>query len=130
MASRRFAHKPPAGLCADLDTDDGIDPRLVPKQPQSKVTNRKTLQLCRQVERSLTGLLEGDLLRDLIVQSVVPAPDSSRMLATFVFHGPETVAAADILAALRASYAKLRGEVALAIHRRKTPELTFNVVRA
>ncbi len=41
-----------------------------------------------------------------------------------------TVATADILAALQASYKKLRGEVAVAIHRRKTPELTFHVLRA
>lgn len=35
----------------------------------------------------------------------------------------------DVLAALHAASAKLRGEVANAIHRKKTPELTFQVVR-
>lgn len=130
MASRRFSARPPAPLCADWAADDGIDPRLTPERPQGKVTNRKTLQLCRQVERILTGILEGEILRDLLVRSVAPAPDSSRLLATFVFHGPATVATADILAALQASYKKLRGEVAVAIHRRKTPELTFHVLRA
>ena len=129
MASRRFARKPPEGLCAQWDADDGIDPRLTPRELQGKVSNRKTLQLCRQVERILTGVLEGDILRDLSVQSVVPAPDSSRLLASVVFHGSETVASADILAALQASYPKLRREVALAICRRKTPELTFQVLR-
>lgn len=130
MASRRFANKPPEGLCTQLDAADGIDPRLAPKGPQGKVTNRKTLQLCRQVERILAGVLEGEILRDLSVQSVVPAPDSSRMLATLIFHGEESVATGTILAALQASYTKLRREVAVAIYRRKTPELRFNVVRA
>ena len=129
MASRRFAHKPPVGLCSQWDADDGIDPRLAPKRPAGKVINRKALQLCRQVERILTGVLEGDILRDLVVHSVVPAPDSSRLLATFVFHGPATIATSEVLAALESAHAKLRGAVALAIHRKKTPELTFHVLR-
>lgn len=129
MASRRFAHKPPEGLCVAWGAEDGIDPRLMPKRPQGKVTNRKALQLCRQIERALPGVLEGDILRDLSVHSVLPAPDSSRLLATFTYHGPETVATSDILAALWAVRAKLRAAVALAIHRKKTPELTFQVLR-
>ncbi len=129
MASRRFAHKPPDGLCSQWDADDGIDPRLASKRSAGKVTNRKALQLCRQVERILSGSLEGDILRDLIVHSVVPAPDSSRLLATVAFHEPDTVATPDILAALQAAYAKLRGDVAIAIHRKKTPELIFQVLR-
>ncbi|MCI0376411.1 MAG: ribosome-binding factor A [Gemmataceae bacterium] len=130
MAKRRFAHKPPDGLCAHWGGDDGIDPRLTPHRPQGKVNNRKALQLCRQIERILAGVLEGDLLRDLCVQAVTPAPDSSRLLATFTFHGPEKIATPDILDALHNAQAKLRAEVALGIHRRKTPELVFRVLRA
>jgi ribosome-binding factor A len=130
MARRRFSGKPPSGLCLEWGAGDGIDPRLAPKRPQGKVANRKTLQLCRQVERILSGILEGEVLRDLSVHSVLPAPDSSRLLATVVFHGRETVATPDILAALQQAHARLRGEVALAIHRKKTPELTFRVLRA
>ena len=128
MASRRFSDKPPADLCSEWTAEDGIDPRLVPKRPPGKVTNRKTLQLCRQVERALSVLLEGEMLRDLTVQSVVPAPDSSRLLVMFVYHGPEAVA--EVLAALHGSYAKLRSAVAASIHRRKTPELSFEVLRS
>src|SRR5688572_21997030 len=56
MASRRFtrkryAHKPPEGLCSAWGAEDGIDPRLAPQRPQGTVSNRKALQLCRQVER-------------------------------------------------------------------------------
>jgi len=129
MASRRFSRKPPSDLCADWTADDGIDPRFLPKRSQGKVSNRKALQLCRQVERTLSVALEGDMLRDLTVESVVPAPDSSRLLVTLVFHGLETVATATILAALYQQQARLRAEVATAIHRKKTPELTFHVTR-
>ena len=129
MASRRFARKPPAGLCVELQIEDGADPRFDVKHPQGKVSNRKALQLCRQVERTLTIALEGDMLRDLTVESVLPAPDSSRLLITLRYHGPMTVATAEIHDALKASHAKLRGEIAADIHRRKTPDLTFHVVR-
>lgn len=127
MSSRRFSRKPPANLCTELSAEDGLDPRFEPKYSPGKVSNRKALQLCRQVERALSVALEGDVLRDLTVQSVVPRPDSSRLLATFVYQGSE--AAANVLASLHGNYAKLRGAIAVSIHRRKTPELAFRVVR-
>ena len=129
MASRRFSRKPPVDLCAAWTADDGIDPRLLPKRSQGKVSNRKALQLCRQVERTLSAALEGEILRDLTVASVLPAPDSSRLLVTLVFHGSDTFATADVLAALEERRGRLRGEIAAAIHRKKTPELAFHVVR-
>lgn len=130
MATRRFSCKPPANLCTDLAAEDGLDPRFEPKFATGKVSNRKALQLCRQVERALSLALDGDILRDLIVHSVAPAPDSSRVLVTVVYHGPESVATPRVLSALQDSAAKLRAVVAAAIHRRKTPELAFRVVRS
>jgi ribosome-binding factor A len=129
MASRRFARKPPTGLCEQLQKEDGTDPRFDVKQPQGKVSNRKALQLCRQVERTLTIALEGDVLRDLTVELVLPAPDSSRLLVVLRYHGPAAVLTAEIHDALQASHTKLRGEVAADIHRRKTPDLTFEILR-
>jgi ribosome-binding factor A len=126
MAKRRFSRKPPAELCTELTAEDGIDPRFLPRGTPGRVTNRKALQLCRQVERALSVALEGDVLRDLTVQSVLPAPDSSRLLVTFSHHGAES---AEVLAALDDARPKLRGAIAAAIHRKKTPELAFHVVR-
>jgi ribosome-binding factor A len=129
MAKRRFSRKPPAELCAELTADDdGIDPRFLPRGTAGG-SNRKALQLCRQVERALSVALEGDMLRDLMVQSVLPAPDSSRLLVTFSHQGVEAVESADVLAALDDARAKLRSAIAAAIHRKKTPELAFHVVR-
>jgi len=129
MPSRRFERKPPVNLSSERAEEDRLDPRFEIKGPQGKVGNRKTLQLCRQVERALSLALEGELLRDLTVASVVPAPDSSRMLATVEFHGSASIATTDVLAALENARTRLRREVAGAIHRRKTPELSFRVLR-
>ncbi len=130
MAKRRFNEKPPTDLCSERSVEDGRDPRFDAKFPPRSPANRKALQLCRQVERALALALEGDLLRDLIVQSVVPAPDSSRMLVTVVYHGPAAVDTPTILAALSGAHASLRAEVAANIHRRKTPDFTFRVLRS
>lgn len=131
MKSRRFARKPPPPeLCAQAHTDDGIDPRFLPRHPRGKVSNRKALQLCRQVERALSVALEGDVLRELAVQSVVPAPDSSRLLVTFVYHGAESSSLHEVLAAIECHRAAFRSAVAEAIHRKKTPELVYDVVPA
>jgi ribosome-binding factor A len=127
MSSRRFSARPPADLCADWSADDGLDPRFQPKGPRGKTSNRKCLQLCRQVERALSIALEGEILRDLTIQSVVPAPDSSRLLVTFLYQGPKS--SAEVLAALHTHYAKMRSEVAESIHRKKTPELCFAVLQ-
>jgi ribosome-binding factor A len=91
--------------------------------------NRKALQLCRQVERTLSLSLEGDILRDLLVQSVVPAPDSTRLLVTFAFVGDDLTSSLEVLVALKHQQAKLRRAIAAAIHRKKTPDLAFQVVR-
>jgi ribosome-binding factor A len=125
---RRFNRKPPTNLCAEPGAEDGIDPRLAPSE-SGHASNRKALQLCRQVERALSVSLEGDILRDLAVQSVIPAPDSSRLLVTFTFQGAESVTSADVHAALAEASASLRGIVATAIHRKKTPQLAFHVTR-
>ena len=130
MAKRRFTAKPPTDLCTERSAEDGRDPRFDPKFPPRSPANRKALQLCRQVERALALALEGDVLRDLIVQSVIPAPDSSRMLVTVTYHGPATVDTPTILTALHDAHAKLRAEVAANIHRRKTPDFAFRVMRS
>jgi hypothetical protein len=127
MASRRFSRKPPTDLCSEWSADDGIDPRIVPRRTAGKVSNRKTLQLCRQVERALSVQLEGELLRDLLVHAVLPAPDSSRLLVTFIYQGPAT--SKDVEAALHGNHARLRAVVAASINRKKTPELSFQVVQ-
>lgn len=129
MKPRRFSRKPPPPeLCAEADADDGVDPRYVPRYLGGKVSNRKALQLCRQVAHALSIALEGNVLRDLSVQSVIPAPDSARLLVTFVYHGPREIGPPQVLVAIESHRAHLRRMVAEAIHRKKTPDLAFHVV--
>jgi ribosome-binding factor A len=123
---RRFSEKPPAA-----PAPWGADP--LASLPPDPPANRKTLQLCKQVERTLMGVLAGetgdDVLRDLLVLKVVPAPDSSRLLAFVQYQGPESTDLPTILTSLADARALLRNEVAAAINRRKAPDLAFQVFR-
>jgi ribosome-binding factor A len=132
MRSRKFARKPSPLPCDEIGPDDGIDPRMQSRTPPRKVHNRKALQLCGQVERTLSSVLqdgcEDEVLRDLLITSVTPAPDSTRLLVTVCRSPASTeVEREEVLVRLRGASAKLRREVAAAIHRRKTPELLFRV---
>ncbi|HEV3446065.1 MAG TPA: hypothetical protein VG099_15595 [Gemmataceae bacterium] len=128
---RRFARQPPP--CAETGPGDGVDPRLDDTFTPRRVVNRKALQLCQQVARTLASVLSGecsdDRLRDLLVESVQPGPDSTRLLVT-VYPGP-AFAAGDTESVLRALYgatAMLRAQIARAIHRKRVPELVFQVL--
>jgi ribosome-binding factor A len=98
---------------------------------REKGRGRKTLQLCRQVERTLNYILAGecddDVLRDFTVASVEPAPDASRLLVTVV---PNLAGSYDlplVLEHFERATGMLRTFVATAIHRKRAPELTFRV---
>ena len=109
-----------------------MDPRFDPKEQPSQVKNRKALQLCAQVRRTLGLILGGEtadeLLRDLYVESVLPAPNASRLLVTVRRTTlPESVTPEEVLIRLQQAYSHLRREIAATIHRRRTPELIFQL---
>src|SRR5579885_1257312 len=119
-------------FCAQIGPEDGSDPRDFFRRPEGPVKNRKALQLCGQVAKTLNlalGACRDDLLRSLLVASVEPAPTSARLLVTV---GPavpsEPLDAAEALRRLRHAAGRLRSEVSAAVHRRKAPELLFRVV--
>jgi ribosome-binding factor A len=119
--------------CAEVGPDDGLDPRTAFRKPSGKVANRKALQLCGQVARTLNYVLGGEcadeLLRSVLVESVQPAPDSSRLLVTVCpAASAATTDPAAVLDHLHRAAGRLRAEVACAIHRKRAPELTFRVV--
>src|SRR6516162_7232294 len=85
MTSRKISRRTLLSSCAELGAEDGRDPRLDRRDGSGKVGNRKALQLCSQVARTLMGVLAecgDDVLRDLVIESVTPAPNSSRLLVT------------------------------------------------
>jgi ribosome-binding factor A len=102
------------------------------RESQRKAANRKARQLCAQVAETLSFVLQAEcndeVLRDVLVEAVEPAPDSTRLLVT-VAPSPAAGAldAAQVREHLLQAYGKLRSEVAMAIHRRKVPELVFAV---
>ncbi len=133
MKRRRFKDKPsPLPVYGPLGPEDGVDPRTELRDRPRPVHNRKALQLCSQIAKTLHGALQGEcddeVLRDLLVQSVEPAPDSTRLLVTVSLSpaAPERTPV-EVLEHLHQAHGRLRSEIAAAIHRRKTPDLMFRL---
>jgi ribosome-binding factor A len=88
---------------------------------------RKALQFCRQVQRALNLALVGSSVAgigcDLFVDEVSPGPDCGHLLVHIVVQDGYSVV--DALSALRSDASRLRSEVAMAIARKRAPELFF-----
>jgi ribosome-binding factor A len=102
------------------------------RQPRQD-TGRKARQLCRQVADTLGLVLAGEcqdeVLQNLLVLAVDPAPDASRLLVTLGLDLADgTVTPADVLSRLDRAAGWLRSEIATAIHRKRTPQLAYRVV--
>lgn len=129
MVSRKISRRDLLSSCAEPGAGDGRDPRYDRRDGSGRVPNRKALQLCAQVARTLAGVLAecgDDVLRELAVESVVPAPNAARLLVTLA--PPAGVDPERVLTSLHAAHGKLRAEVAAAVHRRRAPDLLFRVV--
>ena len=95
--------------------------------------DRKTMQLCSQVQRTveqvLLGDLDDDVLRNLYVVSVEPAPDDSRLLVTVgPFASGVAIDPIQVMEHLGLASAHIRAEVAGAITRKKAPSLVYQVI--
>lgn len=117
----------------DVRLDEEADPaRFFGEPDRSGRRNWKAQQLCKQVERAsavtLAGECGSDVLTGACVASVEPAPDASRLRVTVVLatgRGGEELAEAR--AALARAAASFREEVARTIHRKRVPEIVFDV---
>ena len=124
MKSIKPSQRQLQSLCSEIRPDDGVDPRtFFRKSSGRKTTNRKALQLCGAIARTLSQVLAGesrdDLLRTALLQSVEPAPDSTRVLVTVVMQAPQDgVNAGQLSERLNHSRGRLRAEVAASIHRK------------
>jgi len=129
MPSRKISRHELLSSCAELGAGDGRDPRFDRREGSGKVPNRKALQLCAQVARTLMSVFADcgdDVLRDLLIESVTPAPNASRLLVTVMPAVP--IETAVVLERLERARGKLRGEAVAAIHRRRAPDLLFRVL--
>jgi ribosome-binding factor A len=133
MKRRKASRKDLLSSCSEIGPDDNVDPRTFFEDRCEKKTNRKAIQLCGEVAKTLSFALAWEMRDDrlslLQVDSVVPAPDSTRLLVT-VSLAPSAggdVQSEEIQDGLRRATGKLRALVAAAIHRRRVPDLAFHL---
>ena len=116
-------------LCADLHPDDG-PPTTRRKEQRDHTIDTKTLQLCAQVRRALHESLPalGSPFTNLIVESVEPNPDASRMLVVVSVGTLDGLTLPQVRQQLANRTGFLRAEVSRAIHRKRTPGLTLELI--
>ena len=109
---------------------DDVDPDLFFGEPGARRrAGWKLQQLCKQVEHvAALALAEIDGLVGAAVVEVVPAPDATRLRVVVALSpGSDARQHADACGALARGMGALRSEVARAIHRKRVPEVTFEV---
>jgi ribosome-binding factor A len=117
---------------ASAGHDQGPGPDDLFRPSHDARADRKVQQVCKEVERTLSyalGACGDDVVRDLVVLFVEPAPDGSRLMVTVSPSSPsQTLSASEIGERLDRVRGRLRQEIASALQRKRTPELAFRVV--
>ena len=118
-------------MCSDADADAD---RFFGEVDRPRRANWKLRQLCKQVERAASVALAekctSEALVGAAVVDVVPAPDASRLMVVVMLPADRDVAQVqEAMAALVRSTSGFRLEVARAIHRKRVPEVVFEVRR-
>jgi ribosome-binding factor A len=94
--------------------------------------DRKTRQLCKQVERIVSLLFAGEVsdshLSQLSVATVEPMAGASRLMVVVVSGTRDPQKLLEIRERLERARGFIRSEVAQEIHRKKAPELSFMVL--
>jgi ribosome-binding factor A len=133
MTARKPSPEEMLSLCGEIRPEDGMDPRDFARKPRQQKGDRKVRQLCSQVADTLSLVLSGEcsdeLLQNLQVMAVDPAPNASQLLVTVrLADEAEPVDPAEIAERLASIAGKLRCEVASAITRKQAPKLVFRVL--
>lgn len=130
MRRKRPFRKDILPLVHELGPEDGIDPRYLVNKPGSGQPGRKALQLCsavgKTIQHALCWELHDDVLANVHVTGVIPAPSTARLLVTVGAVGSE-VQPEVVLTRLRLSAGRLRGLIAATVARRRVPELIFRL---
>ena len=133
MTARKSSPKEMLSMCGEVRPEDGMDPRDLAKKPRSSKGDRKVRQLCSQVAETLSLVLSGEcsdeVLQNLEVVAVDPAPNASQLLVTVrSADAAEATDPAEVSARLASIAGRLRCEVASAITRKRAPKLVFRVI--
>ncbi len=99
------------------------------REERKEKPDHKAMQVCRAAQRALSLALAGecddDVLRSLYVESVLPAPDASRLLVCVVIPRGVNVSIDEVLARLERVHGLMRSAVARSVTRKRAPELSF-----
>ena len=133
MASKKSSSNDVSALRGSMSPEDGMDPREFARKGLPRKGDRKVRQLCSQVAETLSLVLSGEcsdeLLQNLEVVAVDPAPNAAQLLVTVRSTCVvEPVDPAEVSARLATISGKLRCEVASAITRKRAPTLVFRVL--
>lgn len=122
--------------CDEVLPDDGEDPRYfkpINNKHRKRIPNRKALQLCAQIRDTINLILSdahNGILQELMVDSITPAPDSTNLVVIIIpawGHDYWVVEANMIKQELQKATGWIRSEVAKAIHRKRVPQLQFQL---
>lgn len=106
----------------------GIDPSAFESSVSERRAERKTRQLCREARDALSialSTLDDEVLLGAWVAEVLPGADASQLRVIVV--AAADASTDDTLSALRRASGLLRSELAQALSRKRTPNLTFEV---
>jgi len=114
---------------AGAEADPGV---FFGETERSRKTNWKALQLCKQVEHAaslaLASECESDALEGAVVVCVEPAPDAGRLrIVVCLAAAVSAEGIVEARAALARSAPSFRAEVARSIHRKRVPEIVFEL---
>jgi ribosome-binding factor A len=112
-----------AGALPEVDADSFFG------SGADRKAERKERQLCRQVKEAIAealATLEDDVLADVWVMDVAPAPDASRLAV--VVQAPQGTPLDLVQERLEKVAGYMRAEVAAAITRKRAPTLAFQVM--
>jgi ribosome-binding factor A len=97
------------------------------QESSRRQAERRTRQFCRQVQQALNLAIAdrsaGNGLNEMFVEEVLPAPDCGHLLVRVLIPAHRPVAEA--IGELSREAPRLRAEVAMAITRKRAPELCF-----
>jgi len=102
------------------------------REASSNRKDRKVAQLCAQVAEVVSlalGDSEDERLQQLVVDSVVAGPDGTRLVVRVVPGRQADIEEMELVyAALERARPWLKQQVAAEIHRKRAPELAFQVL--
>ncbi|OWK43867.1 hypothetical protein FRUB_03466 [Fimbriiglobus ruber] len=119
-----------------MGPEDGADPKVFHDRRKWREKppgpGRKSLQLCGQVRdglRAIFACFSDEVLRELTVVSVDPAPHAGRLMVTVAVLSPADATDRNAATAhLVRATGLIRREIASGVHRRNTPEMVFRVI--